>query len=313
MEHTITEQQTSVDLVRTQFELASGSTLESLRLTQPEIRLQPGYTIQSRISLVPGGTADGTVTTYREPGGHGVRVDSCAFGGLVPATVYDPMFAKIIVTSTENSFEHGVLVRTKAALSDFFVDGVQTNQDFVQAILNHPRFVANDVNTMFVTECQHELEASKNQMSRQLSDTASRQLPSRETRESSTGTQSENDVVAGLSGSVVKLLVQPGDMCNPGDPIAVITSMKMEITVRTNKGGKVTETCAEPADIVGPTTVLVHLDPEGYSALSAKPNIPKPAPWQEEIKLIHDRRDLAKACGGHEAVTRHHQRGYTIA
>ena len=82
VEHTVTEEVTGVDLVAAQLQIASGASLNSLGLEQKSIRLL-GSAMQARISLVAPG---GTVSSYREPGGAGVRVDSALYAGYTPST-----------------------------------------------------------------------------------------------------------------------------------------------------------------------------------------------------------------------------------
>jgi pyruvate carboxylase len=310
VEHTITEQQTSVDLVRTQFELAAGHSLVDLDLTQESIHLLPGFTVQTRISLAPGGDSGGVMTGYREPGGHGVRVDSCGFGGLIPSTSYDPMFAKVIVSSPNPEFEHGVLQRARAALNELFVEGVHTNRKFVAAILDHPKFVSGDVTTSFVTDYRSELDGWVGTPIRSLGDAVTpvpQQIPADDAEPEIVR---PGDVLADLSGSVVKVLVEVGDMCQEGDAIAVLTSMKMEMPVLSQTSGTVISICVSQTDLVTPGTVLVRIDPtdlEGRTERAAtKPLAP---PWASEIEAIHTRRKLALVMGGQAAVDRHHSRG----
>src|SRR5262245_18702468 len=78
VEHTVTEEVTDVDLVQSQMLIASGETLATLRLSQETISLR-GAALQCRITTedpANGFRPDtGKITTYRSPGGSGVRVD----------------------------------------------------------------------------------------------------------------------------------------------------------------------------------------------------------------------------------------------
>src|ERR1700758_3888096 len=97
VEHTVTEMVTGLDLVREQVLIAAG---EPLSLRQEDVRLT-GHAIECRINaedpskgFLP---APGRITTYREPGGPGVRVDSGVASGSEVSDLYDPLLAKLIV------------------------------------------------------------------------------------------------------------------------------------------------------------------------------------------------------------------------
>ena len=81
VEHTVTEMVTGLDLVREQIWIASG---RPLGWTQDQVRLY-GHSIQCRINAEDAAAGfvptPGRVTTYREPAGPGVRVDSGVAGG----------------------------------------------------------------------------------------------------------------------------------------------------------------------------------------------------------------------------------------
>src|SRR5205085_1913693 len=81
VEHTVTEEITGIDLVKTQLRLAGGATLAELSLTQEKVAPPRGLAIQTRINMetmTADGTAmpaGGTVTVFEPPSGPGIRVD----------------------------------------------------------------------------------------------------------------------------------------------------------------------------------------------------------------------------------------------
>jgi acetyl-CoA/propionyl-CoA carboxylase biotin carboxyl carrier protein len=141
VEHTVTEMATSVDIVRAQVQIAAG---ERLEFSQDEIRLQ-GHAIECRINAedVANGflPSPGTITTYREPGGPGVRVDSGVSTGSEISPLYDPMIAKLIVRGADREDAIGRMLR---ALREFEIGGVKTLIGFHQALLSHPCFRAGE-------------------------------------------------------------------------------------------------------------------------------------------------------------------------
>ena len=84
VEHTVTEEVTDVDLVQSQMRIAAGETLADLGLQQEDLHLR-GAALQCRITTedpAAGFRPDtGKITTYRSPGGAGIRLD----GGTVAA------------------------------------------------------------------------------------------------------------------------------------------------------------------------------------------------------------------------------------
>ncbi|WP_103663025.1 pyruvate carboxylase [Microbacterium sp. CJ77] len=153
VEHTVTEEVTDVDLVQTQMRIAAGETLADLGLEQADIRLR-GAALQCRITTedpTQGFRPDtGKITTYRSPGGAGIRLDggTTAAGSQV-SPHFDSMLAKL--TCRGRDFPAAVS-RARRALAEFRIRGVSTNIPFLQAVLDDPSFVAGDIATSFIDE-----------------------------------------------------------------------------------------------------------------------------------------------------------------
>src|SRR5207302_6644958 len=96
VEHTVTEMVTGLDLVREQVLIALG---EPLSFSQEDVSLR-GHAIECRINAEDASRgflpAPGLVTSYREPAGPGVRVDSGVDAGREVVAAYDPMISKLI-------------------------------------------------------------------------------------------------------------------------------------------------------------------------------------------------------------------------
>jgi len=153
VEHTVTEEVTDVDLVQSQMRIAAGETLADLGLAQDTVAVH-GAALQTRITTedpTQGFRPDtGRITTYRSPGGAGVRLD----GGTVATGAqisphFDSMLAKM--TCRGRDFPAAV-ARAKRALAEFRIRGVSTNIPFLQAVLDDPDFARGDVSTQFIEE-----------------------------------------------------------------------------------------------------------------------------------------------------------------
>jgi len=152
VEHTVTEEVTDVDLVQSQMMIASGSTLKDLGLVQEAIQVR-GAALQCRIT-----TEDpsqdfrpdtGKITTYRSPGGAGVRLDGGTINqGAQVSPYFDSMLAKMTTRGRDFSQAVG---RARRGLAEFRIRGVHTNIPFLQAVLADEAFLAGDVSTSLFT------------------------------------------------------------------------------------------------------------------------------------------------------------------
>ncbi len=153
VEHTVTEEVTDVDLVQTQMRIAYGQTLEELGLTQDKLALH-GAALQCRITTEDP-TQDfrpdtGKITTYRSPGGGGIRLDG---GTIDPGTQISPFFDSMLVKMTCRGRDFAAAVeRAKRGLAEFRIRGVATNIPFLQALLDDESFAAGDISTSFIEE-----------------------------------------------------------------------------------------------------------------------------------------------------------------
>ncbi|HEX6246904.1 MAG TPA: pyruvate carboxylase [Nocardioidaceae bacterium] len=160
VEHTVTEEVTDVDLVRSQMRIAAGETLADLGLRQDGIRLR-GAALQCRITTedpANGFRPDtGKITTYRSPGGAGVRLDGgTTYTGAEVSAHFDSMLTKL--TCRGRTFVDAV-DRARRAVAEFRIRGVATNIPFLQAVLDDPDFRAGRLSTSFIEDHPHLLTA----------------------------------------------------------------------------------------------------------------------------------------------------------
>ena len=152
VEHGVTELVTGVDLVHEQLWLAAGRPLSAAVHAAAGAAADPaGHAIEVRVSAedparafapVPGG-----ITRWREPEGVGVRVDSAAEEGMLVASDYDPLLAKVMVVAEDRT---AALSRLRQAVDGFETGGVQTTLPFHRWLLSHPAFLEGRLRTDLV-------------------------------------------------------------------------------------------------------------------------------------------------------------------
>jgi acetyl-CoA/propionyl-CoA carboxylase biotin carboxyl carrier protein len=147
VEHPVTEQVTGVDLVRAQLLVAAG---ERLPWAQAELE-QRGHAIEARVYAEDPARGHlpqpGPLLLYRPPAMPGVRVDTGVAEGDVIPPHYDPLIAKVIAHGATRDAARRRLLQ---ALQSFPILGIRTNIPFLVALLDHPRFVAGNVDTGFL-------------------------------------------------------------------------------------------------------------------------------------------------------------------
>jgi len=149
VEHPVTEMVTGVDLAKEQIKIASG-----MRLTyKQEDIIRKGSSIECRIyaedpdnNFLP---SVGTVHSYVEPSGPGVRVDSGLSEGLEISLYYDPLIAKLLTWGNDRN---EAIERMKRALSEYRISGVATTIPFHLSVMNNERFKQGKIHTHFIEE-----------------------------------------------------------------------------------------------------------------------------------------------------------------
>lgn len=152
VEHTVTEEVTQVDLVKSQIMIASGATLEDLGLRQENIHTE-GAALQCRITTEDPNNGfrpdTGTITAYRSPGGAGVRLDGAAMLGGEITPNFDSMLVKMTCRGADFAT---AVARAQRALAEFVVSGVATNIGFLRALLREEDFQHKRIATGFIAD-----------------------------------------------------------------------------------------------------------------------------------------------------------------
>ena len=147
VEHGITECRYGVDIVEEQIAIAFGS---RLRFSAEET-LPSNVAMQCRINcedpqkkFEPNA---GTINRYQSPGGQGVRVDSCVGVGYRFPSQYDSAASLLIAYGKSWPKVLGIMDRS---LREYIVGGLKTTIPFHRQIINHPSFVAGEIDTNFI-------------------------------------------------------------------------------------------------------------------------------------------------------------------
>jgi acetyl-CoA/propionyl-CoA carboxylase biotin carboxyl carrier protein len=286
VEHPVSEEVTGIDLVREQFRIAEGGTLD---YDDPAPR---GHSFEFRINGEDPGLnfmpAPGPVHSLRLPGGPGVRVDSGVTTGDVISGAFDSLLAKLIVTG---SSREDALERSCRALDEFEVTGLPTVLPFHRKIVRDPAFTSSpfSVYTRWIeTEFENDIEPWSGELENVGAAAAPRHevvvevegkriavsLPSRllpasgnlaaapAPKRRGTGTVSTvtgDSIKAPMQATVVKLAVAEGDRVVKGDLVLVLEAMKMEQPITAHKDGVIADLNATVGSTVSSGHVLLSI------------------------------------------------------
>jgi acetyl-CoA/propionyl-CoA carboxylase biotin carboxyl carrier protein len=297
VEHCVTELVTGFDLVREQVRIAAG---EELSIAQEDVELR-GHAIECRINAEAAhknfAPAPGRITTYREPAGPGVRVDSGVEAGSEVTPMYDPMFAKLIVWDLDREKATARMLR---ALDEYEIGGITTLVPFHKAVLATKQWANGETcrdltedkewlkslapeapTTPGAEEASEDGKAERNyqvEVGGKLFDVkvigdavgapaagasggpSLRKPPRRERSGGGGAAASGNDLVSPLQGNVFKVPVEEGQEVSTGDVILVIEAMKMENEITAHKDGKVTKLAVKEGAAVNSGDLLATIE-----------------------------------------------------
>jgi len=298
VEHPVTEETSGIDLVREQFRIANGETLDITEDPTPR-----GHSIEFRINGEDAGRgflpAPGPVTRFDPPTGPGIRMDSGVETGSVIGGQFDSMLAKLIVTGATRT---EALERARRALDEFHVEGLATVIPFDRVVVRDPAFIGDEngftVHTRWIeTEFENNIEPftggepldEEDAQPRQkvVVEVGGRRLevslpgdlalggggaggsgasgvlrkkPKARKRGAHGGAAASGDAVtAPMQGTVVKVAVEEGQEVAAGDLVVVLEAMKMENPVTAHKDGVITGLSAEAGSAITQGTVLCEI------------------------------------------------------
>jgi acetyl-CoA/propionyl-CoA carboxylase biotin carboxyl carrier protein len=290
VEHPITEETIGVDLVQEQFRIAAGEPLRFAADPRPR-----GHSFEFRLNAEDVGRgflpSPGTVDAFTGPTGPGVRLDSGVRAGSIVAPQFDSLLAKLIVTGADRQ---QALRRARRALAEMQVTGVATVLPFHRAVVEAPDFTSETslgIHTRWIeTDFAETIEADPDFGTtapdgarrtitvdvdgRRLAvglpaallagwERAGSGLPAGVSAVPDAGDAADGgaaanpaELRAGMSGTVVKWLVEDGADVNAGDPVVVLEAMKMETQVTAHRAGTLAGRRVDAGGVVGPGAVL---------------------------------------------------------
>ncbi len=287
VEHTITEMVTGLDLVREQVWVASG---RPLGWKQSDVRLY-GHAIQCRINAEDAAAGfvptPGRITSYREPSGPGVRVDSGVTAGTEVSGLYDPMFAKLVVWDEDRELARRRMAR---ALDEYEIGGITTLLPFHRAVMRHADFAAGGTLRDYVegggfareysvpgtgysangavplTEVRRhiaEVDGKRFEVTVEVPEHPGRaRLRARRgalAERAAAGHGATDVVTSPMQGTVLRVGVAAGDQVSAGQVLVVVEAMKMENEIVAHHPGEVEAVEVSEGDAVASGQALVRL------------------------------------------------------
>ena len=145
VEHTITEEVINFDLIKEQIKLAAGHKMTGKNY-EPQM-----HSIQCRINAEDPFNgfrpSPGKITTYHEPGGHGIRIDTHVYASYIIPPHYDSMISKLIVVAQTRE---EAMKKMERALDEYIIEGIKTTIPFHQQLLQDESFRKGDFTTKFM-------------------------------------------------------------------------------------------------------------------------------------------------------------------
>ena len=296
VEHPVTEVITGIDLVEWQIRVASGEKLPMTQDEVVAQRRGHGIEVRINAENPAGGKflpSPGTLTKLVAPDGFGVRFDAGYESGDTVSQYYDNLVGKLIVWGRDRPT---AIARTIRALEEMVVEGVATTIPADLAILRHADFQTMQHSTKWVEETLDlsGVEAPKAPVAPSTDEDAAPPVRRETTVEvngkrfdvkmwvpetpvlavgsaaskakkpaRSSGGQSaaagggSGDVEVPMQGTIVKVLVEVGQVVEAGQAVVVLEAMKMENQIVTEKAGKVQAVKVAEGDTVGAGDVVV--------------------------------------------------------
>jgi acetyl-CoA/propionyl-CoA carboxylase biotin carboxyl carrier protein len=293
VEHPITEETTGIDLVQEQFRIAAG---EPLRFSEDPAPRGHSFEFRLNAEDVGRGflPSPGTISEFQGPTGPGIRLDTGVRSGSFVPPQFDSLLAKLIVTGADRQQALRRARRALAEISITgvatvlpFHRAVLESPDFISetGLGIHTRWIETDFAERIPADPDFSTESPEGERRTITVEVDGRRLavglpadlldgwarsgqslpagvavsehdggPS--SFGAGAGAADPGELRAGMAGTVVKWLVDPGTEVSAGDPVVVLEAMKMETQIAAHRDGTVTGIRAEAGGVVAAGAVL---------------------------------------------------------
>ena len=300
-----------------QLQIAGGSTLAELGITQESIGTPRGYAMQLRINMetvneqmeiIPAG---GSLTSFELPSGPGVRVDTFGYSGYQTSPHYDSLLAKVIVHSQSNHFADAI---NKAARSmrECHINGVDTNIPLLLQMLKTDAIVCNDVNTRYLDENLSELLIALKQGSHTplYFESSKVDHPLSISNTDKNAPDNCQAIRTSMQGVMVEVSVRVGEQVLVGQQVAVIESMKMEHVLTAHVGGIVQRIDQQAGDGLQNNQPILYIEPlEGLSSARSETEAVAIDFIRPDLQELMVRQEKLQDSARPEAMAKLHARG----
>lgn len=293
VEHTVTEEVTGYDLVELQLRIADGAHISDLGIKQDQISAPRGVALQARVNLEsmnPDGTSrpgGGLISAYEPPAGPGIRVDGYGYPGYITSPHYDSLLAKLIVHGKDLD---SVIRKTNRALSEFRIEGVRSNIEFLTSLLTHTTFSRDEIHTRYVEENIAKFLVPAEDRIRYFSPERAIQkagvdvdpddplavlnvarakpvITQPQTSAVTGGPPGTAPVLAPMQGMMIEITVSVGDAVQLGQPVAILEALKMEHIISAPESGIVREIALIAGDTIFEDTPIVYIEPQSIDGV----------------------------------------------
>ncbi len=257
VEHTITEELTGIDLIRSQINVFCGLSIQDQNLTEVNIigkraSIQARLNMESydkKIQLVP---ATGTIKEYDIASGPGIRVDGAGKVGFKNDGLYDSLLAKVVATSDLGLSE--AVRKLSFTLRMSKISGVETNKNLIIEVLNQENLESGSVNISLIDKkIKGYLEKLRNKSQEKEIKDKNSEVPHLPQIDSPL---SENVIQSELVGTVVSVNATLNKKIKQGDTVLVQESMKMHHPIKALTNGLISKLFVDIGDTVSIGTPL---------------------------------------------------------
>ena len=295
VEHTITEEFTGIDLIRSQISVFNGKSLRDQNIKEG-IVLGKRASIQARLNmesydkknqLIP---TTGTIKEYDIVSGPGIRIDGAGRVGFENNGLYDSLLAKVIATS-EYGLDEAVR-KLDFTLRMSSISGVETNKNLISEILRQEHPQAGSVN---ISTIDNNIEVYLQKLTRGSQKTVKEdnkyEVPNKPLIDSAL---TENTIQSELVGTVIDIKVVPNKNVKRGDTVLVQESMKMHHPIKAFDNGYISNFFVDIGDTVSTGSPLFEFIPDKKNSqkLPEKDQSKKSKKMRSDLLDLMERRKL---------------------